>query len=136
MNPYTAAQFQSYREMQLQTASPTELVVMLYRGAVRFARAGVEGVKRNDIAAANTGFVRAQQIVSELSATLDFERGGALAAQLRAIYTFVNQLLIEANVQKQVKPAQQAISLLEELQSAWEQVNHAEIVKTLAPVAA
>ena len=131
MNPYTAAQYQAYRQTEAQTASPTELVVMLYRGAVRFAKAGIDGVNRSDIQAANNGFLRAQQIVTELNATLNMEQGGKIATQLRAIYTFVNQLLIQANIQKAVEPAEHAVELLEELLSAWVEVNRSEVLKSL-----
>jgi len=136
MNPYTIAQFEAYRQTQVQTASPTELVVMLYRGAVRFAKAGIDGIAQNDLEAAHRGFLRAQQVVTELSVTLDFDKGGALARQLRAIYTYVNTRLVEANVRKNVEPAREAIHLLEELLSAWEAVVHGEVVKTLATTAA
>src|SRR5579864_197154 len=132
MNPYTVAQYQAYRQTEAQTASPTELVVMLYRGAVRFAKAGIDGVNRKDIQAAHTGFVRAQQIVTELNTTLNMEHGGDIAKQLRAIYTFVNQLLIQANIQKTVEPAEHSVELLEGLLSAWVELNRAEVVKSLA----
>jgi len=135
MNPYTVAQYQAYRQTEAQTASPTELVVMLYRGAVRFAKAGIDGVNRKDIQAANNGFVRAQQIVTELNTTLDMERGGAIASQLRAIYSFVNRLLMQANIQKAAEPAEQAIKLLDELLAAWVEVNRAEVMKSLAVAA-
>ncbi len=125
MTPNPAAQYGAYRQTQLQTASPTELVVMLYRGALRFTRAGIDGVNRRDIGAAHTGFVRAQEIITELSATLDVERGGKLAQQLRTIYTYVGELLIRANVTKSSEPAEHALQLLEELLSAWQQVQEA-----------
>lgn len=132
MNPYTAAQYQAYRQTEVQTASPTELVVMLYRGAVRFAKAGIDGVRRQDIQSAHAGFVRAQQIISELNTTLDMERGGHIATQLRAIYIFVSQLLMQANLQKVAQPAEQAVNLLEELLSAWMEVSRTEVVRSLS----
>ncbi len=135
MNAYAAPQYGAYQRTQVQSASPTELVVMLYRGALRFTRTGIEGVKRGDIEAANTGFVRAQDIVNELSITLDFERGGEIAQQLRAIYAFVNKLLLQANVYKKTEPAEQAMTLLQELLSAWEQLGKAQSPGQRQPVA-
>jgi flagellar secretion chaperone FliS len=124
MNAYAAPQL-AYQRTQIQSASPTELVVMLYRGAIRFAKAGIDGVKRNDVEAAHTGFVRAQDIVNELSGTLNFEGGGEIATQLRAIYDFVIGLLMQANISKSIEPAEQAVGLLQELLSGWEQVGRA-----------
>ena len=126
MTPSAVAQYGAYRQTQIQSASPVELVVMLYRGAIRFTKAGVDGVNRKDIQAAHTGFVRAQEIVAELSNTLDFERGGEIAERLSAIYSFVTRLLIQANVRKDAEPADQAGRLLESLLSAWVQVNELE----------
>jgi flagellar secretion chaperone FliS len=132
MNAYNPGRYDAYRQTQVQTASPTELVVMLYRGAIRFTKAGIDGVNRGDIQAAHAGFVRAQQIVTELSATLNLERGGELARQLRTIYTFVSDLLMKANIRKAVEPAMHVVRLLEELLSAWEQIRTPEAAKAQA----
>lgn len=126
MTPSAAAQYGAYRQTQIQSASPVELVVMLYRGAIRFTKAGIDGVNRKDIQAAHTGFVRAQDIVDELSSTLDFERGSDIAVRLSTIYAFVKRLLIQANVRKETEPAEQAVRLLESLLSAWLQLNELE----------
>ena len=126
MNPYTAGQFEAYRQTQVQTASPVELVVMLYRGALRFTKAGIDGVNRRDVEAAHKGFVRAQDILVELSTTLNFERGGEIATRLQAIYTFLNDLLMQANMKKAVEPAEHAVQLLQELLSAWEHLNQSQ----------
>lgn len=127
MNPNTASQYGVYQQISVQTSSPVELVVMLYRGAIRFTKAGIDAVERKDIAAAHQAFVRAQDVVSELSNTLDFERGGDISQRLRAIYTYVNQLLVQSNIKKTVEPAEHAISLLQDLLTAWEQINTTQI---------
>ncbi|MBV9135216.1 MAG: flagellar export chaperone FliS [Chloroflexi bacterium] len=133
MNPSAAAQYGAYRQTQIQSASPVELVVMLYRGAIRFTKVGIDGVNRRDVPVAHNGFVRAQDIVSELATTLDFERGGEVAEQLSAIYAFVMTLLLEANVRKSVTPAEHAVRLLESLLSSWERLSRAQ--KSSSPTA-
>ena len=112
--------YQAYRQTQAQTAAPGELVVMLYRGAVRFVSAAVQAIETQDIQAAHTSLVRAQAIISELNETLDLARGGELASNLQAIYTYLNQRLIEANLRKDADAAREVERLLRELLPAWE----------------
>jgi flagellar protein FliS len=112
--------YQAYRQTQAQTAAPGELVVMLYRGALRFVAAAVEAIDASDIEAAHTNLIRAQAIISELNETLDLARGGELASNLQAIYTYLNQRLIEANLRKDADAAREVERLLRELLPAWE----------------
>ena len=113
--------YQAYRQTQAQTAAPGELVVMLYRGAVRFVSSAIEAIEARDIARAHTNLVRAQAIIAELSATLDLARGGEIARNLQAIYLYLNQRLIDANLRKDASSAREVERLLRELLPAWEQ---------------
>jgi flagellar secretion chaperone FliS len=114
--------YQAYRQTQAQTAAPGELVVMLYRGAVRFISSAIEAIESRNIEAAHTNLVRAQAIITELSETLDLERGGEIARNLQAIYEFMNRRLIEANLRKDPAIAREVEALLRELLPAWEQI--------------
>lgn len=113
--------YQMYRQTQAQTAPPGELVLMLYRGATRFVSAGVAAIEARDIQAAHTNLIKAQAIVTHLSATLDVERGGEVAANLARIYEYLNHRLLEANVRKDAAPAREVERHLRELLPAWEQ---------------
>lgn len=113
--------YQTYRQMQTQTAAPGELVLMLYRGAARFVSSAVEAIDARDIDAAHTGLVRAQEIISELRATLDLERGGDIARNLDNIYEYLIHRLLEANARKHAEPAHEVLKLLRELLPAWEE---------------
>lgn len=113
--------YQVYRRTQAQTASPAELVVMLYRGAVRFATAGGDALETRNLEAAHNNLVRAQAIVSELASSLDVDHGGEIARNLLGLYGYVNRCLVEANVRKSVEPAREAQRLLRDLLEAWEE---------------
>jgi flagellar secretion chaperone FliS len=113
--------YQAYRQTQAQTAAPGELVVMLYRGALRFISGAIQSIESQDIQAAHTALVRAQAIISELSETLDLTRGGEIASNLQAIYNYLNRRLVEANLKKDVAIAREVEGLLRELLPAWEQ---------------
>ncbi len=116
-NPY-----QQYRATKVGTASPVDLVVMLYQGVVRFTRAGIAAVEQGDVKAAHTGFVRAQDIIAELVSTLDHERGGEVAQQLLALYDYAFRRLVEANCKKDVVPAREVAQMFRELGIAWQEL--------------
>src|SRR5215467_6765682 len=112
--------YQTYRQTQTHTAAPGELVVMLYQGAVRFVSAAIDAIENKNIEAAHQNLLRAQDIITELSESLDVERGGDLARNLASLYEFFNRQLFEANVRKDAKPARDVLSLLRELLPAWQ----------------
>ena len=113
--------YQVYRQTQAQTAAPGELVVMLYRGAVRFVAAGAEGIEQRDIQGAHNNLVRAQAVIAELAETLDLERGGEIERNLLCVYEYLNRRLVEANLRKEATPAREVEAYLRELLAAWEQ---------------
>ncbi|MBP7096055.1 MAG: flagellar export chaperone FliS [Spirochaetia bacterium] len=115
----------AYRETRVRTASPGQLVVMLYDEAVRqcdlalvpLERAG--GPKPGEIEKVNKALGKVQDIVTELQASLDFEAGGELASNLFALYVWFNSELLESNISKDGKRIRAVRSLLDELRGAW-----------------
>jgi flagellar secretion chaperone FliS len=120
MNPYASPQ--AYRASSVMTASPGQLVVMLYDGAGRFLRqaelAAEEGAWRH----AMDRLDKADAIVDELLVTLDVEQGGQLAERLQGIYVFCKRLTIEARLEKDADKIRRTASLLAELREAWAEV--------------
>jgi flagellar protein FliS len=112
--------YQVYRQTQTQTAAPGELVLMLYRGALRFLTSAIEAIEQRDVPAAHNNLVKTQAIISELRNTLDVERGGDVAENLERLYAYANRRLIEANLRKDTAPAREVQALLRELLAAWE----------------
>ncbi|RME74831.1 MAG: flagellar export chaperone FliS [Planctomycetota bacterium] len=104
MQAYQAAS--RYHETKIRTASPTRLVLLLLEGAVREIDRARLAIDARKPAAAGEAFSRAVAIVGELRSVLDHERGGELAANLAALYTYVQRALIEANAARD--PAQLA----------------------------
>lgn len=120
---YTNSGSDQYRTSAATTASPAQLVLMLYDGAlVRVHRAELAlAADPVDVTAVNDHLSRAQAIVDELSLTLDRERGGEMAANLASLYTFCRERLIDANVAKSAEPLAAVIDTLTGLRDAWEQ---------------
>jgi flagellar protein FliS len=114
--------YQVYRQTQAQTAAPGELVVMLYRGAVRFVTTAVTAIEAKDNQTAHSNLLSAQATISELLQTLDLECGGDIARRLTSISEFLLNRLVEANVRKDAEPAREVERFLRDLLPAWEEV--------------
>ena len=117
LNPY-----QQYRATKVETAGSVDLVVMLYQGAVRFIRFGLEAMEREDTKAAHTNLVRAQDIIVELLGSLNREEGGQIAGQLASLYDYCFRRLVQANVKKDPAPAREVVGILRDLGTAWQEI--------------
>ncbi len=115
----------AYRETRVKTASPAQLVVMLYDEAVKQCDIAVEllgnDVKKHPqyIEKINKALGKAQDIVTELMASLDFDAGGEIAQNLFAIYVWFGRELLEANLSKEATRVVAVRNLLAELRGAW-----------------
>ncbi|MCC6177636.1 MAG: flagellar export chaperone FliS [Chloroflexi bacterium] len=114
--------YQQYQATTVETASPVDLVVMLYQGAHRFIRQALAAIETHDIQTAHRGFLRAQDIITELAGSLSAEEGGEISEQLRALYEYMHRRLVEANCHKDPAPAREVLGMLRELGSAWQQI--------------
>src|SRR5437870_5563827 len=92
----------AYRTTQVGSRSPVELVVLLYDGLVRYLNEARDAMVRGDLLAKRTALSRALGVVGELQSTLDRQKGGQVAEQLEALYTYISSRLLEANLNRQV----------------------------------
>lgn len=123
MTAYTAANpSAAYRQQSVMTASPGQLVVMLYDGALRFLFQASTLMRAEDNLGCDAKLRRAEAIIDELHATLDKERGGEIASRLEGIYVFCKRLLIEARIQRDAGRIDKVAELLGELREAWAQI--------------
>ncbi len=116
INPLNA-----YKETQIKTANQSKLIIMLYDGAIRNINLAVECMKdkHHKFDTISSTIVKAQDIIAELMVSLDFERGGEIAANLFSIYTFMNSRLLDANLKKEEAPLSEVKKMLIELREAW-----------------
>jgi flagellar secretion chaperone FliS len=110
-----------YRTAATETAGPAQLVLMLYDGALGRLQIAATAIADGDIGAAHTSLVGAQAIVDELNLTLDLDRGGQLAGNLRRLYGYCSERLLEANLVKDPAIVVEVAGLLETLRDAWNQ---------------
>jgi flagellar secretion chaperone FliS len=116
---YAVAQ---YRSSQVSTASPAQVIVQFYDGALKFIRRGREALVNKDIAGKGVALSRAHAVVSELRLNLDMERAPELCAELDRLYLFVLERITDANIKCDAKTLDAAIKVLEDLRSAWVEV--------------
>lgn len=117
LDPKRAAN--AYRRQAVDTAKPIDLVVMLYDGLLQSLDKATEAIEARNLEQQNHQLLRAQRILSELSAGIDLDRGGEIGGNLMRIYSFCMARLIEANLQDKVEPVLQARRVLAPLRDAW-----------------
>ncbi|RAW09969.1 flagellar export chaperone FliS [Paenibacillus taichungensis] len=109
--------YEKYKQSSVQTSTPGQLVIMLYDGAIRFVKVGIEGISSKDYMKANVNLGKAQTIISELMSTLDHSY--PVSKNLFSMYEYMNHLLIQSNIKKETKHALEALDYLKELRETW-----------------
>ena len=109
----------AYTRTEVQSRSPLELVVMLYDGADKYLSQARQAIEQRDAGAKREAISRALAVVSELQNNLNLEAGGEIAASLDALYSFVSEKLVDANVKNDPAAVEQAIRVITPLRDAW-----------------
>lgn len=113
-NPYG-----QYKQSSIMTASPQELTLMLYNGALKFIGLSKIHIEKNNIPEANESILRAQDIIQELNITLNMDY--ELSTGLRSLYTYILDLLVDANIHKDTKYLDEASEMVKELRDVWKE---------------
>lgn len=118
--------WQSYRQVATQTASPGNLVLMLFEGAIGFLEKGLRGFDLEDPLefnlTINNNIIRAQAIINELSLSLNLRDGGEIAIHLRRLYGYMDRRLQESNVSKEKAGIVDVVDRLRILRDTWAQM--------------
>ncbi len=118
-----------YLEMEITTADPLGLVLILYRGAINSLQEALDYFGDDQIENRINAIDKGISMIGELKATLDFERGQPVAGSLDRLYTYMLRRLTFANVQRKPEPVHEVIKLLRTLESAWDEARSAEQAK-------
>jgi len=115
-----------YRKTATTTASPGELVLMLFDGALRFMTAAEIGFQEENFARRNeqihNNILRAQAIITELQATLNMEVGGEFSENLYRLYDFMQNQLSQANREKNIEKIKVVVGFVQDIREAWAQM--------------
>jgi len=108
-----------YLRNAVLTASPEQLHLMLYDGAIRFTQQGIEGIQNKNWEQAFNGFSRAQKIILEMTQSLNYDVDPQLCSRMAAIYNFIYRKLVDASVQRSAETAREALGLIEYQRETW-----------------
>ncbi len=114
----------TYRSNAVLTASPGQLVLMLYDGALKALALARDALGRPEsdrkrLEVVNHQLLKAQAILAELQGGLNFEAGGEVAKSLNSLYDYYNRRLFEANLRKQAGPVIEVEKMIGDLRSGW-----------------
>ena len=108
-----------YLKTKIMTASPQELRLMLYDGAIKFCNQARKALDDKDFESSYNALMRAQKIVLELSTSLNHSIAPELCEKLGALYTYIYRLLVDANIERLAKPIDEALELLQYERQTW-----------------
>ena len=111
-----------YRRTQVITVDKGRLIVLLYEGAIKFIRQAREFAESGDIPSKCNAINRALDVVAELNYSLNMSAGSEIAANLRKLYQFVSDRLLEGKIQKDTRSLDQAVQILSSLNETWKEV--------------
>ena len=122
-NPY-----ETYIENSVLTATPLELVTMLYRCAIDSVEEARRCLAAGDISGRVRPINRAFDAVTELSLSLDFEQGGDMARRLGDLYGYVSQKIILGHADQSDEALKEASRLLSTMLESWQEISTSELV--------
>ena len=114
MNAYS-----QYQQNQVLSASPEQILLMLYDGAIRFTRQAIYGLEEENLALFHHGIKKTLAIITEFSNSLDHAIGGEIAEGLDALYNFMIKELTLANLYKDIEKLRVVDGLLTDLRATW-----------------
>lgn len=112
--------YAAYENNKIMTASPAELTLMLYEGAIKFCNIAIVAVEKKDIEKAHNNIVKVQNIITEFQATLDHKY--PVAQDFDNVYGYLQQRLLEANVKKDTEILEEVLKHLRTMRDTWKEV--------------
>ena len=110
-----------YQDMKVQTASPAQIMIMLYDGAIRFSLQAKKKIEEKDFEGKGVFISKTQAIIDELMNSLDFTIAPDLCTNLQKLYIYINERLTHANIQLDPEAMDEVIQLLNTLRDGWKQ---------------
>ena len=112
--------YSQYANNRILTASPAELTLMLYEGAIKFCNIAIMAIENKDIEKAHTNIMKAQRIIEEFQLTLDFKY--EIANDFNNVYDYLMQRLREANLTKDKEILEEVNTHLRVMRDTWKEV--------------
>lgn len=131
-NPYAA-----YNNSKIQTATPAELTLLLYEGAIKFTNIAIVAMEKNDVQKAHDNIMKTEKIIEEFQATLDHKY--PVAKDFETVYSYLLKRLFDANIRKDPEILEEVLRHLRTMRDTWKEVMaktaNGNNIKTKEPVA-
>lgn len=114
-NPYA-----QYKNNAIATATPAELTLMLYEGAIKFGNIAIKAIEENDVEKAYRNIVKVQNIIAEFRNTLDFKY--PVAKDFDRVYEYLERRLVEANMTKDKEIMEEVVTHIRSMRDTWKEV--------------
>lgn len=112
--------YAAYANSKIMTASPAELTLMLYEGAIKFCNIAIVAIEKNDVEKAHNNIIKVENIISEFQATLDHKY--PVAEDFDNVYKYLKERLFDANVKKDKEILEEVLGHLRTMRDTWKEV--------------
>lgn len=116
--PFNAAM--AYQNNKINTATQSELTLMLYEGMIKFCNMAIMGLAEKDYGKANTNILKVEKILTHLRSTLDYKY--PVAENFEIIYQYIYNLLVESNVHKDKEMLEAALEEVRGVRDLWKEI--------------
>lgn len=111
---------QEYNRNKILTASPAELTLMLYEGAIKFCNIALIAIEKQDYEKANINIKKAENIITEFKVTLNHKY--PVAMDFENVYNYIYSLLVDANIKKDTEILNRALDEIRGMRDTWKEV--------------
>lgn len=119
--------YSAYNTNRIMTATPAELTLMLYEGAIKFCNIAIVAIEQKNVPKAHTNIVKTQKIIDYLRQTLDMNY--PVAQDFENIYVYLSRRLVEANLKKDKEALEEVNGHLRSVRDTWKEVMRINQVK-------
>ena len=110
----------AYKNNAINTASPGDLQLLLYEGAIKFCNIAIMAIEKKDFDKAHTNIIKAQNIIIEFRSTLNFDY--PIAKDFDVAYDCIYERLLQANIKKDVVLLEEALGFIRDMRDTWKEV--------------
>ena len=112
--------YDAYAKNKILTASPAELTLMLYEGAIKFCNIAIAAIEEKDIEKAHNNITKVENIIAEFLSTLDHKY--PVAQDFENVYNYLMERLPEANLKKDKEILEEVLTHLRTMRDTWKEV--------------
>ena len=109
-----------YANSKVATATPAELTLMLYEGAIKFCNIALDAIRQKQIEKAHNNIIKVEKIILEFQSTLNHNY--PVAEDFDAVYSYLMRRFAEANVKKDSEILEEVLGHLRTMRDTWKEV--------------